>query len=118
MERVEKLADNACGSRWNSKSLPGFAKKGKWFISSCPLLDVHPQGHTRNEAEHNLVDALASFLMSCYERGTLGEVLRDAGFVPVAEERAPETVLAKGDIELTVPLAFVIESSRPRALAS
>jgi len=55
--------------------------------------------------------------MSCYERGTLDEVLRDAGFVPV-EAQAPETVLAKGDIELTVPLPFVIESSRPRALAS
>jgi predicted RNase H-like HicB family nuclease len=90
-------------------------RKGKWFISSCPLLDVYSQGHTRGEAEHNL-DALTSFLISCYERGTLDEVLREAAFVPVAE--APETVLAKGDIELTVPLPFVIESSRARALAS
>jgi predicted RNase H-like HicB family nuclease len=83
-------------------------KKGKWFISSCPLLDVHSQGHTRNEAERNLVDALSSFLISCYERATLEEVLREAGFVPVAEARAPETVLAKRDIELTVQLPFVI----------
>ena len=79
-------------------------KKGKWFISSCPLLDVHSQGHSRDEAEYNLVDALASFLISCDERGTLGQVLRDCGFVPVAEAPAPETVLRKGDIELTVPL--------------
>jgi predicted RNase H-like HicB family nuclease len=93
-------------------------KKGKWFISSCPLLDVHSQGHTRDEAERNLVDALTSFLISCYERGTLDEVLREAGFVPVAEAEAPETVLAKGDIELTFPLSFVIDSSRARALAS
>jgi predicted RNase H-like HicB family nuclease len=93
-------------------------KKGKWFISSCPLLDVHSQGHSRDEAERNLVDALASFLISCYERGTLGEVLRDAGFGPVAEAQAPETGLPRGDIELTVPLPFVIESSRARALAS
>jgi predicted RNase H-like HicB family nuclease len=56
-------------------------KKGKWFISSCPLLDVHSQGYTRNEAEHNLVDALSSFLISCYERGTLGEVLPRRGTV-------------------------------------
>jgi len=56
-------------------------KKGKWFISSRPLLDVHSQGHTRGEAEHNLVDALASFLISCYERGTLGEVLPRRGLV-------------------------------------
>jgi predicted RNase H-like HicB family nuclease len=92
-------------------------KKGKWFISSCPLLDVHSQGHTSDEAQRNLVDALSSFLISCYERGTLDEVLRDAGFVPVADTRAPETVLGKTDIELTVPLPFVIESSRARAAA-
>ena len=53
-------------------------KKGKWFISSCPLLDVHSQGHTRDEAQRNLVDALASFLISCYERGTLSGVLHEA----------------------------------------
>jgi predicted RNase H-like HicB family nuclease len=93
-------------------------KKGKWFVSSCPLLDVHSQGRTRDQAQRNLVDALTSFLISCYDRGTLDEVLREAGFVPVAEAKAPETVLAKGDIELTVPLPFVIESSRARALAS
>jgi predicted RNase H-like HicB family nuclease len=93
-------------------------KKGKWFVSSCPLLDVHSQGHTRDEAERNLVDALTSFLISCYERGTLDEVLREAGFVPVAEAEAPETFLAKGDIELTFPLPFVIDSSRALALAS
>ena len=53
-------------------------KKGKWFISSCPLLDVHSKGRTRGESERNLVDALTSFLISCYERGTLDEVLREA----------------------------------------
>ena len=46
-------------------------KKGKWFISSCPPLDVHSQGRTKDEAERNLVDALTSFFISCYERGTL-----------------------------------------------
>ena len=53
-------------------------KKGKWFISSCNLLDVHSQGHTREQAELNLKDALATFLLSCYERGTLEIVLREA----------------------------------------
>jgi predicted RNase H-like HicB family nuclease len=32
-------------------------KKEKWFISSCNLLDVHSQGHTREQAERNLKDA-------------------------------------------------------------
>ena len=93
-------------------------KKGKWFISSCPLLDVHSQGHTRDEAEHNLVDALASFLINCYEHGTLEEVLRESGFVPATNAQASETLLPNDSFELTVPLPFVIEPSRMRALAS
>ena len=57
-------------------------KKGARFISSCPLLDVFSQGRTRHEAGRNLVDALASFLTSCYERGTLDAVLRESGILP------------------------------------
>ena len=57
-------------------------KKGGWFISSCPLLDVFSQGDTRAQAERNLIDALESFLISCYERGTLDAVLRESGVVP------------------------------------
>jgi predicted RNase H-like HicB family nuclease len=92
-------------------------KKGEWFISSCSLLDVHSQGHTSKEAERNLIDALASFLISCYERGTLDEVLRDSGFVPISGSQGGETTLPKNSIELTVPLPFVIDSSRARAVA-
>jgi len=51
-------------------------KKGRWFVSSCPSLDVHSQGHTKEEARRNLVDALVFFLESCFERGTLDAVLR------------------------------------------
>lgn len=54
-------------------------KKGKWYVSSCEALDVHSQGHTRDEAERNLKDALATFLASCFERGTLDAVLRESG---------------------------------------
>ena len=54
-------------------------KKGRWYVSSCPPLDVHSQGHTKEEARRNLIDALVFFLESCFERGTLEEVLRDEG---------------------------------------
>ena len=60
-------------------------KKGKWYASSCPLLDVHSRGHTEAEASSNLVGALVEFLLSCFERGTLNQVLHEAGFVPVVE---------------------------------
>ncbi len=81
-------------------------KKGKWFISSCDLLDVHSQGRTRDEAHRNLRDALASFLISCYERGTLDEVLRGAGFVAVRGQRSRYASMPRGSKPLTVPLPF------------
>ncbi len=49
-------------------------KKGKWYVSSCPSLDVHSQGRTKDEARQNLIDALAFFLESCVRRGTLADV--------------------------------------------
>ena len=77
-------------------------KKGRWFISSCLPLDVHSQGVTRFQAEQNLVDALTSFLVSCYERGTLNIVFRNAGLVPTDSE--------KGDVRdsVVVRMPFVI----------
>ncbi len=94
-------------------------KKGKWFISSCPLLDVHSQGHTRDEAERNLVDALASFLISCYERGTLDAVLRDSGVVPfVASEKKSGPAMPRGSKAVRVPLPLAVRRKTRRALAS
>src|SRR6201998_213418 len=78
-------------------------KKGKWFISSCDLLDVHSQGRTREQAERNLQDALATFLLSCYERGTLETVLREAGFVPAVGPRTKLRAAARRSKEVTVP---------------
>jgi predicted RNase H-like HicB family nuclease len=83
-------------------------KKGKWFISSCKLLDVHSQGRTRGEAERNLEDALATFLLSCYERGTLEIVLREAGFVPAVGRQPKMKSAGRGRREVTVPLPFSI----------
>ena len=93
-------------------------KKGKWFISSCPPLDVHSQGRTKDEAERNLVDALTSFFISCYERGTLDAVLHDAGFVPVMEPRATRPHVDNGAISVSVPVPFVIASRAGRLAAS
>jgi len=52
-------------------------KRGSGSSRRAILLDVHSQGHTREQAERNLKDALATFLLSCYERGTLEIVLRE-----------------------------------------
>jgi len=55
-------------------------KKDDWYVSSCNALDVHSQGKTKDEAKHNLGEALFLFFLSCFERGTIDEVLKDCGF--------------------------------------
>jgi predicted RNase H-like HicB family nuclease len=93
-------------------------KKGSWFISSCPPLDVHSQGRSSEEAERNLVDALTSFFVSCYERGTLDTVLREAGFVPAKSSRRVRSGGSARNASVVVPLPFVIEPRSGRATAS
>ena len=93
-------------------------KKGKWYVSSCPSLDVHSQGHTKEEARRNLVDALVFFLESCFERGTLEEVLREAGFVPAVAPTAAKGRGAKREESVTVPLPFMIRQRRAIAGAA
>jgi predicted RNase H-like HicB family nuclease len=55
-------------------------KEGRWVIASAPALDVHSQGRTDEEAINNLSEAIRLFIGSCYERGTLDQVLKDCGF--------------------------------------
>lgn len=52
------------------------------FYSSCPALDVHSQGDTEKQALDNLIEALQLFVETCYEQGTLEQVLQAQGFEP------------------------------------
>ena len=90
-------------------ALPARAqKKGRWFIATCEPLDVCSQGETKEKALDNLADALNEFFVSCFERGTLNAVLREAGFIP--SHPAPGTRIWKGDVEtLNVSVPFVIQ---------
>jgi predicted RNase H-like HicB family nuclease len=90
-------------------------KKGKWFISSCPALDVFSQGRTRTEAEQNLRDALYSFLDGCYEGGTLDKVLHEAGFVRSSGPRRAHAPNATACVSVILP--FKIKASPNRATA-
>jgi predicted RNase H-like HicB family nuclease len=90
-------------------------KKGKWYVSSCPALDVHSQGRTKDEARQNLIDALVLFLESCFERGTLEEVLRAAGFARRTARAGARRRLVKDEESVTVPLPFMIRPRRSSA---
>jgi predicted RNase H-like HicB family nuclease len=52
----------------------------KWHVASCGILDVHSQGETKDKAVENLKEAVSMFLVSCYKRGTLEDVLKECGF--------------------------------------
>jgi predicted RNase H-like HicB family nuclease len=86
-------------------------KEGKWFYSSCEVLDVHSQGKTKKVATNNLIEALQLFLETYYEEGTFEQVLRERGFVPGrdAENAADECMVE-------VPLSLVARQ-RAEALA-
>jgi predicted RNase H-like HicB family nuclease len=87
-------------------------KKEKWYVSSCPALDVYSQGDTEEEAKKNLSEALAMFLISCHERGTLDTVLKECGFVPGYLAPGAPAMFKESDY-IDVPLPFVIDMGNP-----
>lgn len=43
--------------------LPIFVgKEGKWFIASCPTLDIATQGKTEQEVRENMKDLISEYL--------------------------------------------------------
>ncbi len=87
-------------------------KDGDYIVSSCPALDVFSQGSDEKEAIDNLLEALKLFLETCYEMGTLNEVLKECGFKPSREKRGG---LATEHLYLDVPVSF--SQSRENAQA-
>lgn len=83
-------------------------KRGKYFISCCPVLDVCSQGATKKKALDNLTEALSLFLLSCFERGTLDKVLKGSGFVPAKAGIKDKPFPSKYET-LDIPLPFHIK---------
>ena len=55
------------------------------YVSHCDPLDVCSQGDTEKEAIANLNEAVQIFLSTCYELGTLNDVLKECGLTPLSE---------------------------------
>ncbi len=97
-------------------NLPMVLKKKKtMWISSCPGLDVVSQGTTEEEARKNLAEALRLFITTCFQRGTLEEVMKDCGFSVI--ETGIKTTRKKiyndknGTDTITVPIPFYIRNN-------
>jgi predicted RNase H-like HicB family nuclease len=87
-------------------------KRQKWYLAVCQSLAIASQGPTREKALDNLRDAIRGFLADCFERGTLDEVLQQAGFV--SARKPPERFeYPTGVGWLTVPIALLAREHQP-----
>ena len=79
-------------------------KEGKTYVAYSPELDVSSCGQTVDEARKNLKEALLGFLESAHDRGTLEEILAEAGYLPnklKTHWRSPEfLMLEKSQVTL------------------
>jgi predicted RNase H-like HicB family nuclease len=81
------------------------------FIARCSIFDVASQGKTPTEAKKNLADALTLFITTCFEMGTLDEVMKDCGFKP-RKAVTGKLCLKKDQQLLSVPLPFMVNNKR------
>ncbi len=73
-------------------------------VALCVPLDVMSQGATEQEARKNLTEAVQLFIESCFERGTLEQVLKECG--GKIEHQGPD----RPDwLEVKVPLSLVAQ---------
>jgi predicted RNase H-like HicB family nuclease len=81
-----------------------FIKKRKWYVATCPALDVVSQGETKKKAKENLAEALFLFLITCLENGTLDNVLKQCGFRPAKRKLKK---LARPQEYLNIPIPLI-----------
>lgn len=82
-------------------------KEVRYYLASCPTLDVWTCGKTQQSAIESLKDTLQLFLTHCFDHGTLESVLKGCGFTSLKKSlcQDAESQLNKMD----VPLPFVID---------
>lgn len=78
-----------------------YFEEGTVIIAHCVPLDVSSCGRDLCEARRNIHDAVAGFVETCDEMGTLDEVLEESGFVRDGEYWISPTLLQTEKLELT-----------------
>jgi predicted RNase H-like HicB family nuclease len=92
-------------------------RQGGWYVAHCPPLDITTQGKTEDEARRNLIEASELFVISCFERGTFEQALRELGWhvVPAGSvarigEKGPVAV-PPGAFGFPIPIPFGFEKA-------
>ncbi|KAA3597157.1 MAG: hypothetical protein DWQ06_14115 [Calditrichaeota bacterium] len=80
-------------------------KRKNWFLATSPDLDVSSQGETKEKAIQNLGEAISLFLITCFEVGTLEDVLQECGYH--SESRAKNSPKKVETIDISVPIPFL-----------
>ena len=89
-----------------------------WYMAHCPPLDITTQGRTEAEAKQNLIEASELFVVSCFERGTFEQAMRELGWHvatggAVQQNQVQAEPLPKGGFSFPVPVPFARENARP-----
>ncbi|MGI9306076.1 MAG: type II toxin-antitoxin system HicB family antitoxin [Gammaproteobacteria bacterium] len=79
---AEVISIHVCLRARVKKEKPGM------YVSYCPSLDLYSQGETAKEARLNIIEAAELFIETCFDEGTLQDVLRECGF-HYAGEKTP-----------------------------
>ena len=74
------------------------------YVSCCPILDIYSQGETIKKSLDNLQEAVSAFLVTCFEKGTLEQVLRDSGFTPI--KKSTQKVTPRFHYKHSIPVSI------------
>ena len=93
-------------------------QEGAWYIAYCLPLDITTQGRTEDEARNNLAEACELFVVSCFERGTFEQALRELGWHVFKGDVAKSAPLISSAFEgafvFSVPVPFGLEKTALR----
>ena len=64
-------------------------KEGDMYVGVCPELNVSSFGADSEEAEFSAQEAVAAFLETCHDIGTLEDVLIESGFTLADRDWVP-----------------------------
>jgi hypothetical protein len=79
-----------------------YFEEGAVIIAHCVPLDVSSCGRDLQEARCNIRDAVAGFIETCEEMGTLEEVLEESGFVKQGDNWIPPVLLSTESVDISV----------------
>ena len=76
---------------------------------------MYSQGASINEARTNIQEAINLFLVTCFEMGTLDEVLKSCGFMPSSTNAKDVATTEDETVEIVLP--FIAAQKQQECLA-